>query len=74
MLELLSPSDRLATVQAKMQEYMASGVRLGWLIDPGSQQVEVYRQGQASERLVRPASLSGETVLSGFVLNMELVW
>jgi Uma2 family endonuclease len=74
VLELLSPSDRLATVQAKMQEYMASGVRLGWLIDPGSQQVEVYRQGQASERLVRPASLSGETVLSGFVLNMELVW
>jgi len=41
VLELLSPSDRLATVQAKMQEYMASGVRLGWLIDPGSQQVEV---------------------------------
>jgi Uma2 family endonuclease len=74
VLELLSPSDRLATVQAKMQEYMASGVRLGWLIDPGSQQVEVYRQGQASELLVRPASLSGETVLSGFVLNMGLVW
>lgn len=74
VLELLSPSDRLAAVQAKMQEYMASGVRLGWLIDPGSQQVEVYRQGQAPERLDRPTSLSGETVLPGFVLNMGLVW
>lgn len=57
-----------------MQEYMASGVRLGWLIDPGSQQVEVYRQGQALERLDKPASLSGEAVLAGFVLNMGLVW
>jgi Uma2 family endonuclease len=74
VLELLSPSDRLATVQAKMQEYMASGVRLGWLIDPGNQQVEVYRQGQVLERLDRPTSLSGEIVMPSFVLTMGLVW
>jgi len=57
-----------------MQEYMASGVRLGWLIDPGNQQVEVYRQGQVLERLDRPTSLSGEIVMPSFVLTMGLVW
>jgi Uma2 family endonuclease len=74
VLELLSPSDQLSVIQAKMQEYMASGVRLGWLINPRAQQVEIYRQGQAPERLNTPTSLSGETVLPGFELNMALIW
>lgn len=74
VLELLSPSDRLSVVQTKMQEYMASGVRLGWLINPSSRQVEVYQLGQAPELLNSPTHLSGEPVLPGFVLNMGLVW
>ncbi|MGF1517938.1 MAG: Uma2 family endonuclease [Nodosilinea sp.] len=74
VLELLSPTDRLSVVQAKMQEYMASGVRLGWLIDPSRHQVEVYRPEQATEVLNHPARLSGDPVLPGFMLNMDLVW
>ena len=34
VIELLSPSDELADVHAKMAEYIANGARLGWLIDP----------------------------------------
>src|SRR2546428_3691893 len=34
VLELRSPSDRLRDVQQKMEEYMANGARLGWLLDP----------------------------------------
>ena len=34
VIELRSPSDRLADVQEKMVEYMENGARLGWLIDP----------------------------------------
>ncbi|PZV05636.1 MAG: hypothetical protein DCF32_10885 [Leptolyngbya sp.] len=74
VLELLSPSDRLSVVQTKMQEYMASSVRLGWLINSSSRQVEVYQSGQAPELLNNPTHLSGEPVLPGFVLNMALVW
>src|SRR5688572_6247464 len=33
VLELRSPSDRLRTLQEKMQEYMANGAQLGWLLD-----------------------------------------
>jgi Uma2 family endonuclease len=74
VLELLSPTDSLAKTQAKMQEYMQSGVRLGWLIDRGNRKVEIYRTGQSVEVLAAPNQLSGEDVLPGFVLNLETVW
>ncbi len=53
-----------------MQEYRENGVRLGWLIDPKMQQVEIYRS-QAVEVLQSPTTLSGEDVLPGFVLDLR---
>jgi Uma2 family endonuclease len=69
-IELLSPTDELRDTQAKMQEYLANGLRLGWLINPKAKQVEIYRPGQPVEILQNPASLSGESVLPGFVLDL----
>jgi len=57
-----------------MKEYQDNGSRLGWLINRQSSQVEIYRQGQNVEVLESPASLSGEDVLPGFVLNLEPIW
>ncbi len=54
-----------------MKEYLAQGARLGWLLDPLSGMVEIYRPGRAVERLKRPAKLSGEEVLPGFVLDLK---
>lgn len=71
VVELRSDTDSLAVVQAKMQEYIDNGVRLGWLIDPQSQQVEIYCQGQEKEVLLSPTGLPGEEVLPGFVLNLR---
>ncbi len=53
-----------------MQEYLKSGLRLGWLIDPQNNQVEIYRAGQPVEIIAVPANLSGEDVLPGFVLRV----
>ena len=53
-----------------MQEYIDSGLRLGWLINPQNQQVEIYRQGQDKE-VSTLTSLSGEEVLPGFVLDLR---
>ena len=69
-VELRSATDGLRATQRKMQEYLDCGVRLGWLIDPQNQQVEIYRLGQNVEVLKSPLSLSGEDVLSGFVLDL----
>ncbi|WP_299406871.1 Uma2 family endonuclease [Acaryochloris sp. IP29b_bin.148] len=71
VVELRSPSDSLTKLQEKMQEYMASGARLGWLIDPQGQQVEIYRLGQLPEVLISPAVLLGEDVLSDFELDLS---
>lgn len=74
VLELLSPSDRLRDAQAKMQEYQASGVRLGWMINRNTRQAEIYRLGQPVEVLDNPTRLNGEDVLPGLSLNVTIAW
>ena len=73
-IELLSPSDKLVKIQTKMQEYLDNGMSLGWLINRQQQQVEIYRQREKVEMLDRPDSLSGENILQGFVLDLQLIW
>lgn len=81
VVELRSASVRVACpqdldlkpLQAKMQEYIDNGTRLGWLIDPANQCVEVYRLGQDVEMIQSPTSLSGEDVLSGFILDLRQI-
>ena len=53
-----------------MQEYRDNGTRLGWLIDPRRQQVEIYRPRQPVELCSMPVILSGEGVLPGFELSL----
>lgn len=70
VIELRSRSDALSQLQGKMQEYLNSGLKLGWLIDPQNQQVEIYRQNQEVEILSLPTTLSGESILPGFSLEL----
>src|SRR5207244_3572495 len=51
VVELRSPSNRLRRLQAKMEEYLANGVRLGWLLDPTTRTAYVYRPGTPVEVL-----------------------
>jgi Uma2 family endonuclease len=71
VIELRSKSDRLAPLQEKMQEYLADGLSLGWLINPQQKQVEIYRQNQAVEVVNMPVLLSGENVLPGLTLMID---
>ena len=60
--------------RSKMQEYVDNGLRLGWLINPRTRQVEIYRPNQAVEVLQSPTTLSGEDVLPGFVLDLQPIF
>ena len=71
VMELRSRTDPLDLLQAKMQEYLNSGVRLGWLINPQDQQVEIYRLDQPKEVRSLPTELSGEAILPGFLLQIQ---
>jgi Uma2 family endonuclease len=74
VIELRSPSDDLETLRAKMQEYLSNGVRLGWLIDPDTRTVEIYRPNCPVEILSNPSTLSGETILPDLVLDLQIIW
>ena len=74
VIELRSKSDRLPTLQKKMKEYIENGVRLGWLIDPYTKKVHVYRADKTIEVLMNPAKISGENVLRGFELDLTEIW
>jgi Uma2 family endonuclease len=43
VVELVSPTDDVNALEAKMQEYIENGCRLGWLVNPQKRQVTVYR-------------------------------
>ena len=74
VIELKSPSDDLSLLQRKLEEYINNGVRLGWLIDPENHQVFCYRPQQSVEIFDNPRNLSGEDVLVGFILDLQVVW
>ena len=71
VVELRPSTDRLSPLQAKMQEYIDNGARLGWLINRKDKQVEIYRPDRPTKVLQDPASLSGEDVLPGFSLRLK---
>jgi len=72
--EVMSPSDRLPAAQAKMAEWMANGVSLGWLIDGDKETVYVYRSGQSMEALKNIETLIADDPLEGFAIQLGDVW
>lgn len=74
VLELASESDSVSVLQGKMREYIENGARLGWLIVPKAAYLEIYRAGQSVERLDKPKTLLGESVLPGFIMSTEAIF
>jgi Uma2 family endonuclease len=74
VVELVSESDDLKEIEEKMQEYLDNGLGLGWLMIPKTRQVQIYRPQQTLEILESPLSLSGESVLVDFFLDLTPIW
>jgi Uma2 family endonuclease len=74
VIKLRSASDNLTPLKTKMQEYIDNGALLGWLIDCKKRQVYIYRPGVAVECLDNPATVTGDPVLPGFVLDLSKIW
>ena len=74
VVELRSPSDSMRRLRNKMQEYIENGAQLAWLIDPLNRQVYIYQPEHDVEVLDGPQTISGDPLLSGFVLNLHELW
>jgi Uma2 family endonuclease len=73
-IELRSPTDNLRAVLDKMQEYLDNGAQLGWLLDPLTRRVHVYRPERPPEIVEAPSTVSADPLLPGFVLDLRKVW
>nr|WP_246408759.1 Uma2 family endonuclease [Granulicella aggregans] len=73
-LEILPRSDSRVKLEEKMEMWIENGALLAWMIDPFAAEILVYRPGQASERLMRPASIEADAVVPGFRLETSRLW
>ena len=74
VVEVMSPSDRLAAAQRKMKEWLANGVDLAWLIHGDARRVYVYRQGREPRLYSGVETLAGEGPVEGFILDLREIW
>ena len=70
-MEVLSPNDRARDVAEKVENWLGAGVRLAWLIDPGTQSASIFRPKQDIEQLSVEDSLDGREVVSGFACHIR---
>ncbi len=59
VIEVRSKSDRLAPLQQKMDQWIANGAQLAWLIDPMERAITIYRPDNSPEYLTNPTSVQG---------------
>jgi len=74
VIEVRSDSDRLATLEVKMEMWIANGAELAWLIDPERKAVAIYRPGDSAEVLREPTSVQGTGSVAGFELVLSRIW
>jgi Uma2 family endonuclease len=73
-VEIRSPGDRRSEISAKVNEYLARGVRLVWIVDPKARTVTVHQQDEPQVILEGDAMLDGRTVLPGFSCSLDYIF
>lgn len=64
--EIVSPGDTASEIQNKVQDYLAAGTQLVWVVYPQQRLVIVHRPDGTAQTRREADTLSGETVLPGF--------
>ena len=54
-----------------MEEYVACGVQLGWLLDARHNCAIIYRPRQAPQEVEEPTILRGDPILPGFQFDFR---
>ena len=78
VVELASPSDEgprgVSALRQKMAAYQSNGARLGWLLLPDQQAVEVWPTSGASQRLESMDVLAATPDVPGLQLQLAAIW
>jgi Uma2 family endonuclease len=72
VVEIISPTDRWTTVSGKVDAYLAAGVRVVWVFEPGARAMRVYTLAGPEARLRAESGdvLRIESVLPGFEIRL----
>lgn len=73
-VEVRSPSESLAGLLSKADEYLAAGTRLVWIFDPASRTVYVRASDGTTQSLTTEDVLDGGEVLPGFRLPLRKIF
>ena len=63
---MISSHDEFGEVTEKIEEYLAAGIPLVWVIDPENEIVLIHRKDGTVTKLHKQDELSGEDILPGF--------
>jgi len=74
VFEVRSKSDTPQDLRAKMRVYLANGAKIGVLIDPYQQIIEIYRHDRAPETHAHPRTIGLDPELPAFVLDLALIF
>jgi Uma2 family endonuclease len=74
VVEVVSPNEPVGKLQKKLDDFLAAGVPLIWVVYPESQTVFVQRQNGSGHRLKVGDVLDGEDVLPGFRLEVAALF
>lgn len=74
VIEVISPNDEAADVNAKVREYLAAGVLLIWVVYPESRSIDIYRASANNSQLSDQDTLTGEDVVPGFELPVSEIF
>lgn len=72
--EILSPSDRQREVEARVDEYLAAGVPLVWIVSPHFRTITAHAPGKDPQMFSGSADLIAEPVLPGFRIPVARVF
>jgi len=65
-LEVLSPNDTYSDIRQRIQEQLAFGTKLVWVLDPEARKITVHQLGKADYSLGENDELTGDQVLPDF--------
>ena len=65
-VEVVSPNDTAADVQSKVQMWLEAGVRLVWIVYPGTNSVVVHKSLKEAATLTATDILTGNDIVPGF--------
>ncbi|HXJ91808.1 MAG TPA: Uma2 family endonuclease [Terriglobia bacterium] len=69
-VEVVSPTDLAQELAHKIDQYLAAGVRVVWVVYPNMREVHVFREGGAASVLGSDDSLEAPDLLPGFAIRV----